>query len=320
MSWPMSEPVSVKVGVLALLGVLLGSGCSVQMAYNNLDRLARWSVSDYIDMDERQRAYFDASFDSLWYWHRMEELPVYADYLEALAPRLVDGTSDAQMQALVDQVTQWYLTLEARGMPMTTELLASLSDAQVAALPAALEASNEELAEPEAGLSLEAARALWVEEFVDRFSGFSGRLNAVQKDYLARQSRRYQPERELWADYRRRWQSDLLALLAFRQDVDGLDAGFRELTANRDAYHGDAAAVFEANEALLRESSVWLINSLTARQQEQFVTRLTDLAADFRALTEQGPRHAGAAEAPAPCLVRCAAPAGRSEEASDAGR
>ncbi len=297
---------SMKVTALVLVGAtLLGSGCSVQMAYNNLDRLARWSVSDYIDMDERQRAYFDATFDSLWYWHRTEQLPIYADYLEGLAPRLVDGTSEAEMQALVDQVTAWYLVLEARGMPMATELLASLSDAQVADLSAALADSNEELAEPEAGLSLEAAQALWVEEFVDRFSGFSGRLNAVQKDYLARQSRRYQPEMQLWADYRRRWQSDLLAVLAFRHDAEGLDAAFRQLTANRDAYHGDAAGVFEANEALLRETSVWLVNSMTTRQQEQFATRVTDLAADFRALAEQGPRYAGAAAVAAPCLVVC---------------
>lgn len=296
-------PLRAALGLL-VGAVLCASGCSVQLAYNNLDRLARWSASDLIDMDQRQRAYFDAAFDEIWYWHRTDQLPRYASYLESLAPRLTDGTSEAEMQALVDQVTAWYEALEARSLPMAVQLMSSLSDRQVADLAEALARSNRELEEPEADRSLEQARAFWVDEFTDRFDGFSGRLNALQRDYVARQAQRYQPERVLWADYRRRWQADLLALLQFRRDLDGLQAGFRQLTRNRDLYHGPGARVFEHNEALTRETSVWLLNSLSERQQRRFAERVQELAADFRELAAQAPRFDPGA-GPPPCLVGC---------------
>lgn len=286
----------------ALLAVLLVSGCSVQLAYNNLDRLARWSMSDYIDFDAPQRDYFDAAIDELWHWHRREHLPAYAEFLDAVGPRLVDGTSEAEMQALVNQVIGWGEEIQGRAMPSAAVLLSSLSDAQVAALADNLADSNEELAEPEAGVSLEEAQAIWRDEFEDRFSGFSGRLTGVQEAYLDQLATRYRPELVLWAEYRRRWQADLLALLRFRADVAGLERGLAELSANRERYYGPELAEIDAhNEALLREASVWLINSLTERQGERFVERLGELATDFRELAAQS----GPAPAEPPCLIRC---------------
>jgi len=285
-----------------LLMLVLGSGCSVQLAYNNLDRLARWSMSDYVDFDASQQAYFDAAFDELWHWHRRDHLPAYADFLDAVGPRLVDGTSEAEMQALVNRVIGWAGEIEGRAMPSAAVLLGSLSDAQLEALADNLEHSNAELVEPELGVSREAAQATWREEFEDRFSGFSGRLTGVQQAYLDRLAARYEPELVLWAEYRRRWQADFLALLRFRSDVTALEQGLAELSANREHYYGPRLTRVDAhNEALLREGSVWLLNSLTRRQAQRFVDRLGELATDFRELAAQ----AGPAPAAPPCLLDC---------------
>jgi len=285
-----------------LLALVLASGCSVQLAYNNLDRLVRWSMSDYIDFDDSQRAYFDAAIDELWHWHRRDHLPAYAEFLDAVGPRLADGTSEAEMQDLVNQVIGWAEEIEDRAMPSAAVLLASLSDAQLQALAANLQASNEELVEPELGVSREEAQATWREEFEDRFSGFSGRLTSVQEAYLDELAARYEPELVLWREYRRRWQADFLALLQFRADVAGLRQGLSELSANRERYYGPELAAIDAhNEALLREGSVWLINSLTTRQSERFVDRLGELATDLRELAAQS----GPAPAEPPCLIRC---------------
>ena len=53
-----------KLGVLVGI-LLLGSGCSIKMLYNNADRLARWAVNDYIKMTDEQEAYFTAEIDVL---------------------------------------------------------------------------------------------------------------------------------------------------------------------------------------------------------------------------------------------------------------
>lgn len=288
---------------LLAVALLAASGCSVQLAYNNLDRLARWSMSDYIDMTSDQRAYFDAAFEDLWVWHRGEHLPQYAAFLESVAGRFADGTSEAEMQQVVDQVVVWAEEVQARALPASAEMLASLSDTQVVELAATLEERNREIAEPELDVSMARIRQLWVEEFSERFSRFSGNLTSVQQAYLRGQAERYQPERVLWAEYRRRWQADLLALLRFRQDVAGLERGLDDLARHRELYYGPRlAAIDDNNVKLLRESSVWLVNSLTDRQQQRFGDRLGELAEDFRELAA---RETGESPAPLPCLVAC---------------
>ena len=289
---------------LCLMGLACLAGCSVQMAYNNLDRLARWSVSDYIDMSRDQRNYFDARFELLWWWHRRNHLPRYADFLQTASTQLSDRTSEAEMQALVDQVFGWAAEIEARALPMAAELLASLSEDQVDELIEALEEGNREVAEPERGASLEQAQAQWREEFASRFEELSGRLTPVQKAYLEERASSYRPELVQWADYRRRWQQDFLMLLALRDHPEALERGLRQLTALRHLYYGaDLAEVYDHNNRLAREMSVWLVNSLTDRQRARFEDRLQDLADDFRELASQS-RQAPGGE-PLPCLVRC---------------
>jgi len=293
----------MKTGALLLVLVLVSSGCSVKLAYNSLDRLTRWWANDYINMDDQQRAYFDAAMDELLYWHRTDQLPLYAGFLDAVEVSLSDGTDEQELQSMINTMLGWGDEIQDKGVPIATELLASLSDEQVALLSRRLEESNMEWEEPEAGKTLEEARAGWAKEFMDRFSRLSGRLNGEQRAYVNAQSVRYIPEMELWADYRRRWQADLLALLKQRDDLDFFGRGFARLAEQREAYYGDElTAVFDSNIELNLELSVWLINNLTSRQQKRFLQRLDDLARDFRELANVAPENPPELES---CLITC---------------
>jgi hypothetical protein len=292
----------LRPAALLLAWVLCG-GCSVQFAYNNLDRLARWSVNDYLDMNERQRSYFDAAVTELWAWHRSAHLPRYAAWLDGLQETLGDGTSEAELQRLVDQVLAWAREIEQRGRPAAAELLLSLSEEQVARLARRLEERNREIAEPELDATPEQARQGWQDELVDRFTELSGRLNSAQLAYVATQSVRYVPERVLWAEYRRRWQEDFLELLRSGGEVTAFTTELGRLMDERERYYGaELAAVFDNNEQLTAEVSVWLINSLTERQRQRFFERLAELAEDFRQLAAQDPAPLPQQR---PCLVSC---------------
>ncbi|MEZ5559576.1 MAG: DUF6279 family lipoprotein [Pseudomonadales bacterium] len=294
---------AARLPVLLLASVLLVSGCSVKLAYNNLDRFARWAVSDYVDMTPVQRAYFDDALEEFLYWHRVEHLPRYAAFLEAVESTFADGTDEQEMQGMVNTVLSWADEIEARGLPIAVELLASLDDDQLAALPARLEAGNREIEEPERDLTLAQAQSAWAEEFSDRFRQFSGRLTKQQEAFVHSQSVRYLPERALWAEYRRRWQAQLLALLEQREDLPTFAAAFAQLNRERERYYGDElTGVFANNEALTRETSVWMVNNLSPRQQARFFTRLEELAQDLRELAGAVPPQVPAPDA---CLVTC---------------
>jgi hypothetical protein len=284
--------------------LLASSACSVQIAYNNLDRLARWQVADYVSMDDEQRRFFDAAVHDLLLWHRSEHLPQYATWLDGLQLEGPARVTDADMQSLVDQVVAWATEIGDRAIPIAAELLASLSDEQVGRLAQALEESNRKLAEEELGLSVEAAQQAWAKATGDRFAQFSGRLTKAQRDYLLRSSVGYMPQQVLWADYRRRWQADLLGLLARREDTAAFGRAFEQLVANQPRYYGsELTAIMDANRRLTVEVSVWLMNNLEDRQRQRFNARLAGLAEDFRVLAEGSPRRRPAD--PLLCLVTC---------------
>ncbi len=280
----------------------LSWGCTVKFAYNNIDRLVRWQVADYVALDDAQAAYLDAELARLLYWHRSAHLSLYAQRAEQFANDLDETLRKEDLQRLFDDAIAWADEVEDRSMPMVIELMASLSQEQVAGLPEAFARSNAEFAEDELAMTLSEAQSKWRERVEDGMKYFAGRLSRAQRDYIATQSVRYQPEFVLWAAYRERWQAALLQALANRQDVDAFAANYRRLVAERERFWGDDfARANRANEALSLEVLHGLLTALDDRQTVRFQERLLALAEDFREL-------ASAAEPPADaanCLVTC---------------
>lgn len=274
----------------AVLVVLIAaqlSGCGVKLVYNNLDRFARWNMSDYVDLNEEQQAYFDAEVDALLYWHRTHHLPEYADLLETLPTTFSDGADLDEILWISERMFVWYEQLEARLVPIAVEIMLSLEDRQVAELPRRLERDNTELEEEEAGLDADAIARRWQREYIDGFKRLVGRLTREQKAYLAAQSVDYIPQYTLWADYRRRWQREILQLIAEdRGDPEVFAEKFQRLVDARiPVYYGEELTeVFKHNERQYQNVTVWLLNSLTPEQQQRLNERLLELAEDFREL------------------------------------
>ena len=87
----------VKALVLGAV-VLVTGGCSIKLAYNNVDRLVRWGVSDYVDLDRQQKAALTEGINRIHRWHRYNHLPLYADYMTELAVVLSDGVTPQEPQ------------------------------------------------------------------------------------------------------------------------------------------------------------------------------------------------------------------------------
>jgi hypothetical protein len=290
--------------VLIACLVATASGCSIKMMYNNADRFARWAVNDYVKMDEAQEAYFVAEVDAIHYWHRTSELPLYADYLDTLPAAFDEELKEDDVQEVFDTFYSWWEVFEAKTLPFVTEMMLSLSDEQVARLPERLERDNDRFAEDEFDKPLDEVQAEWRKQYSDTLSRFSGRLTKEQKAYLEAQSVRYVPQFELWADYRARWQADLMDLLRTkRDDPEAFTEAFVAISENREAYYGEElTAVFEANEQLASEVTAWLINNLTEKQRERFYERIGEVAITFRELAAEAPDEAPQGGG---CLATC---------------
>ena len=293
-----------RIGAWFLFILLLGSGCSVKMLYNNADRFARWAVNDYIDMTDAQEEYFDAEIDVLHYWHRTVELPLYADYLASLPKSLNGDVEQDDIQEIFDNFYSWWDVFEAKASPMVIEMMLSLSDDQLARLPERLSKDNEDFDEDEDERPIDEVQAEWAKGYADTMSRFSGRLNKEQNADLAAESVRYVPQFGLWADYRRRWQTDLLMLLNDkRDDAEIFAESYLALIARREDYYGEElTAVFAVNEVLAREVTAWMFNNLTPKQRDRFDTRVMEMVTVFRELSEDVPDEIPTGGG---CLIRC---------------
>lgn len=263
------------------------SACSVKFAYNNVDRLVRWQMSDYLDLNSDQRKLLDTQIEGLMAWHRREHLPEYAILMESLATQWSDGVSEAQIQSLFEQMFIWGEDIQEQGMPAAIVMMQSLTDEQVAALPERLEKSNQDIAEDELDVALTEVQDDWAEDFADGLERFTGRLLKTQREYLSRRAMAYQPERVLWAEYRRRFQADLMKLLMKRNEPE-FDAEFRRLASARESYYGEEfTRVSDENIALSREVASYVLSNLTEKQSGRLKDALLDLAQDFQELAAE---------------------------------
>jgi len=299
----MSSQTGVKVGLLALLLLMLG-GCSIKFIYNNVDRFIRWEVNDLVDFDAEQTAYFNAQLAQVLYWHRKTQLPVYAELFASMPSRVADGIAPTEVTALAQQLEGWGSEIEQQVFPVAIQLLLSLSVEQANQLPINLKKANGEFLADERDKNLEQDQRRWRKSVAKNFRRFIGRLNREQKDYLIAQAPRYQSERALWVAYRQRWQSEMLELvhawgrseLSAQEFADSMS----ELSKRRRDFYGEFSEVNQSNRDLIAQVSSWLLTNLSTKQRDRFADAMASISEDFTELAadlpEQQPPRVG-------CLV-----------------
>ncbi|MAZ45689.1 MAG: hypothetical protein CMD74_03160 [Gammaproteobacteria bacterium] len=275
---------------ICVISLLLQS-CTVQYAYNNLDRFILWGVSDYIQMTTSQRALFDAEFEGLHRWHRETQLPKYAKILRELPPALLDGTSSEELLALEEKTFVLIETTFERVLPLSSQILLMMNEQQMAKLPIFLERANRNIIGKEGSEDLARVQSIWASELSSYARRFVGRLSRSQRSYIKTRSADYIPERILWFEYRKRWQQDFMTLLFKKPNKIYFEEQFSDLVKNRERYYGAPLTdIFAHNENLSREIAVWLINNLSESQRKYLEERLLGLSKDFQDLSNYNAR------------------------------
>jgi hypothetical protein len=286
---------------LLLAFVLSTTGCGVKMAYNNVDRLIKWSMDDYMKLDPAQEAYFQSELDALLYWHRTTQLPVYAKAIREFDTEIANGATVEDLFVFNKEVEGWWDQVLEASMPLSTELMYSATDAQLDQFAVQYEKDIKKYIKPYEKLTPEARRARWARDFRDYFEYFT-RLNNEQKQLIVAQSQRFVPDDQSWADYRRRYGAALIALVRQRQPYVQFSLAYRDMTFGRERWYGDEyAAALAANKDLYRDVTLALLDSLTAEQRRELSKSLKDVAKDLDELALDAP----AVAPPTACLVAC---------------
>ena len=282
---------------LCALCLLLVGGCSmVRVGYGHLDSVTMWMAHDYFDLNGEQRDAFAQRFERLHAWHRREQLPEYAQFLEETRTRIKRGLHAADLLWLLDGARQRYARIAARGAADAADLLATLSPEQIDAFKRQLDKNNKKFLREHRSNDSEAERRKIVERrTLSRLRDWVGPLTNAQEAQIIKMLPMVPLVDRLRHEDRLRAQREFLTLLEQRHSerrifAQQLRQWLEHWEAGRSA---EQARLFEESWQKRAELYAAISRTLTTEQREHLLNRLQDYIEDFRHLAE---RSAGIAQ------------------------
>lgn len=274
---------------LLLAVVIFLSGCSVKFYYNQLDWLVPWYVDDYVELTAEQEVIFHSHLDEYLKWHRTEQLPVYADFLNWAASASSNGFDESELEHIQQKINEFTATMFARLAPALVDLFQSFSEEQVNELFDNFGRENREYKEERIDISEREHRADRVKDLTRLIERWTGELDEPQLLYIEQWSQQYTRMSTDFLASREQWQKELKRVLQRRDDRNYLQEALLDLFARRYSMRSTQyQEKFQYNELLLKSLYASLDRSLTTYQREHMITKFKDIADDFRYLSKKG--------------------------------
>jgi hypothetical protein len=279
------------LGVIVVAATAVLAGCSsvVRVAYNNGDIAVRMMADEYLDLQGEQAALFKVRLARFHEWHRLEELPRYAQVLDSAAARVRRGVTREDVVWAVATIRERYRALALQGIDAAIPVLATLTRQNLGALEKKFAASNRKFAD-EYLAGDPAARAKAREDAIGaRFDEWLGSVSAAQQRLIGSYVRAQPGIQAMRHADRKARQRQLVSLLGSGREPsvlrERLRALFVDYEAQRSADYARAAREWEGRVITLVTK---VLQAASPAQREYAAERLTRYAEDFRALAEEG--------------------------------
>ena len=279
---------AIKSALVALLCGLLLAGCAVRFVYNQLDWLVPWYLEDYIELEGPQEKLFEARLEAYLAWHRQEQLPIYADFLESVADAAEQGLTEADIASIQARTQSLAQTLIDKLEPDMMDLFAMASDKQVQSLFKKFASDNEQYRKDVLEVSVDKQRRQRGKEAQHYVERWTGSLDKQQRQLIDDWSQSYEIMGEELFETQLAWQGEFHRILDLRHDKPVYEKAFRALLDNPE--FGRSAALqqkLDQNERAVVQLYLQLDQSLTKSQRQHMVKKLRSYAEDFRALARQ---------------------------------
>jgi Family of unknown function (DUF6279) len=114
--------------------------CSlIKTAYNKAPELAIWWLDDYFSFTPAQNLALKPALQNLHNWHRINQLPSYQNWLQAMQTSLAkDQISADEVCGKIEEIKLSIQALQIESVPIVLEIAPSLSDKQLTLFQAKL--------------------------------------------------------------------------------------------------------------------------------------------------------------------------------------
>jgi hypothetical protein len=169
--------------VVALLATI--AACGTQFAYNRLGWLAHYYLSNQVSLDGPQSNALRANLREFFTWHRRNELPRYADFLDRFAAAADEPLSREQMERGRGEIEGFVNTSVAHGAPDAARWLRGLREEQVDELFANFEKKEREARKEHCGVDPAKRRLKHTARFIENVEDWTGKLSRAQRELIA---------------------------------------------------------------------------------------------------------------------------------------
>jgi hypothetical protein len=273
------------------LGVLGLSSCAalnvgtVNVAYEHADWLLQRMAAHYVDFDAGQAQAVRTGFGNLHAWHRSQELPVYAELMDAAAARMERGLRRDDVVWIVRAINDRWQVVGQRLAGEMTPVLVTLTPGQVQQMERKLADDNAKFAKTQVSADVRKAdkhRADWL---VDQFARWTGELTPAQRQRIELAVKQTEDFPALRLAERRRRQSHFLELVRDKRDPRALGSALNDMLSTPregadEAYRRSVARYEEQMTQMVLD----LDRTLSPEQRATAASRMRRYAQSFRAL------------------------------------
>ncbi len=280
----------LRAGWLALLCLMLISGCTAQFLYNRLNFLIPWYLSGQVSLDDAQEAELKNAISSLTAWHRSSQLGRYSAFMRSFSAEIAQPVTREQIERASHTIEGFWVDIIRELTPDAALWLQSLSPAQVDELMTSFAEDDEDSRDEECTAPSEKQTERRIKGITRAVKYWAGPLDDAQRELVAEAAKELRPTGCDWLESRARWRDQLRRALSATADAQARDASVRALLLDpRPTWTQAYRSGFEANRSRIIDLMASLDATWNAAQRRAIQDRLTKLAGDLDELAKSSP-------------------------------
>jgi hypothetical protein len=203
----------------SLLSLLTGGCSTIRVVYNQADTVLAWMANDYFDLDAAQKQDFHTRIDRLLKWHRHDQLPEYARWLDEIKKRTQRPVARDDAYWLIENAKTRYRVIAQQGAVDAADMLATLTPDNIRALERKFDKVNQKFAgEYKLTGTPQVRRKERLDRTLKRIRDWTGPLTDAQQARIAALNETVPDTDHLRHQERQRRQKEFLALLNTRHN------------------------------------------------------------------------------------------------------
>ncbi len=268
----------------ALILVLFLGGCSsITFIYNQFDNLFPWYLESYVDLDRDQKQYLDELLTPFFQWHRVEEMPKYAQIIGSLESAIDNEIDIKSITLMTDNVEESWFRLEDQMIVWIIPLARELSDEQIAKF---IQVLRTKTTQSEKKLLLRNDQVYQSDSYKSirkNLRRFMGSLTKDQLDLVkitSKEMKRTDGER---IQSRKVFIEKLNLIL---QKEQGWEERLEKITHSDELVAENYQSTYDFNTVLIQQLLVAILNSRNDKQDKKLRTQLSRYKSDINSLNK----------------------------------